>query len=275
MMIDLAKRCFASSMFVLLASCGGGGSGDSPPPDQQPQPVTLTVVVSGSGSVSSVPPGIACGADCTESYSAGTNVTLTATPATGFQFAGWNGAGCAGTGTCVVVMNAATTVTAAFSPVAIGQFALNVIVQGSGSVTSNPVGINCGSDCSETYTQGASVTLTATPQSGATFSGWSGACTGTGTCTLAMSATRTVTATFTQITRALTVTKGGTGAGTVTSTPAGISCGTDCTEPYAQGTNVTLAAAASSGSTFAGWSGAGCSGTATCVVSMTAATTGR
>ena len=273
MMIDLAKRCFASSMFVLLASCGGGGSGDTPPPDQQPQPVTLTVVVSGSGSVSSVPPGIACGADCTESYSAGTNVTLTATPAAGFQFAGWSGAGCSGTGTCVVVMNAATTVTANFLPVAAGQFALNVIVQGSGSVTSNPVGINCGSDCSETYTQGASVTLTATPQSGATFSGWSGACTGTGTCTLAMSATRTVTAIFTQITRALTVTKGGTGAGTVTSTPAGISCGTDCTEPYAQGTSVTLAAAASSGSTFAGWSGAGCSGTATCVVSMTAAAT--
>ena len=274
MLIDLAKRCFASSMIVLLASCGGGGGGgDTPPPDQQPQPVTLTVIVSGTGTVSSVPPGIACGADCTESYTAGTNVTLSATPATGFQFTGWSAAGCTGTGACVVALNAATTVTATFSPVATGQFALNVIVQGSGSVTSSPVGINCGNDCSETYAQGTSVTLTAAPQSGATFSGWSGACAGSGTCIVAMSATRTVTTTFTQITRTLTVAKGGTGAGTVTSAPAGINCGSDCSEPYAQGTSVTLTAAASAGSTFSGWSGAGCSGTGTCVVSMAAATT--
>ena len=68
----------------------------------------------------------------------------------------------------------------------------------------------------------------------------------------------------------LTVLKVGTGTGTVTSRPAGINCGTDCNEPYAPATKVTLTATAASGSTFTGWSGGGCSGTATCVVTMNA-----
>jgi hypothetical protein len=82
-----------------------------------------------------------------------------------------------------------------------------------------------------------------------------------------------VTITVTAIQRTLTVTKAGTGSGTVTSTPGGISCGSDCTENYANGTNVSLTAAAATGSTFAGWSGGICSGTSTCSVSMTAART--
>ncbi len=70
---------------------------------------------------------------------------------------------------------------------------------------------------------------------------------------------------------ALTVTKAGNGVGTVTSVPAGISCGSDCSQNYTNGTSVTLAASASAGSTFTGWSGSGCSGTGNCTVSMTAA----
>ena len=56
---------------------------------------------------------------------------------------------------------------------------------------------SCGSDCSENYTSGTSVTLTAAPASGSLFSGWGGACAGTGGCTVAMSAAKSVTATFT------------------------------------------------------------------------------
>ncbi len=68
---------------------------------------------------------------------------------------------------------------------------------GSGTVTSSDGKINCGSDCSESYTSGATVTLTATPLSGSTFGGWSGACTGTATiCTVTMTAAKTATATF-------------------------------------------------------------------------------
>ncbi|MDH4138922.1 MAG: hypothetical protein OEW09_19730, partial [Anaerolineae bacterium] len=55
--------------------------------------------------------------------------------------------------------------------------------------------------------------------------------------------------------RILTVNKAGTGTGTVTSDPAGINCGADCTEGYSDLTSVTLTATAAAGSTFAGWSG--------------------
>ena len=71
---------------------------------------------------------------------------------------------------------------------------------------------------------------------------------------------------------ALTVVRSGTGSGSVSSAPSGISCGTDCSEPYLSGTTVTLTAAPAAGSTFAGWSGA-CSGKSTCTVSLTADTT--
>jgi aryl-phospho-beta-D-glucosidase BglC (GH1 family) len=67
---------------------------------------------------------------------------------------------------------------------------------GSGTVTSSPSGINCGSTCSGNYSSGTSVTLTATAASGSTFAGWGGACTGTATCTVSMTAVRSVTATF-------------------------------------------------------------------------------
>jgi hypothetical protein len=75
------------------------------------------------------------------------------------------------------------------------------------------------------------------------------------------------------VTYALSVAKAGTGSGTVTSSPAGISCGATCTATFDSGTSITLTAAAASGSTFAGWSGGGCSGTGTCTVNINAATT--
>jgi len=68
---------------------------------------------------------------------------------------------------------------------------------GSGSVTSSPEGIDCGATCSASFNDGQLVTLVATPALGSTFSGWSGACTGTGACEVTMSQARSVTATFT------------------------------------------------------------------------------
>jgi len=69
-------------------------------------------------------------------------------------------------------------------------------------------------------------------------------------------------------TNTLTVTKSGTGSGTVTSNPSGINCGSTCSASYICGTSVTLTATAASGSTFAGWSGGGCSGTGSCNVTV-------
>lgn len=67
-----------------------------------------------------------------------------------------------------------------------------------------------------------------------------------------------------QITYTLSTSKAGTGTGTINSTPSGINCGSSCSASYTSGTNVTLTATPGSGSTFAGWSGSGCSGTGTC-----------
>jgi hypothetical protein len=148
---------------------------------------------------------------------------------------------------------------------------------GSGTITSNPAGINCGTVCSSNFAVGTSVTLTAVPAAGSYFTGWSewGGCSGTGTCTLTMNANTTVTATFNTPSASylLIVSKVGTGSGTVVGSPAGINCGATCSYTFSSGALVTLTASASSGSTFAGWSGGGCSGTGTCTVTMTAAKT--
>ncbi len=70
----------------------------------------------------------------------------------------------------------------------------------------------------------------------------------------------------------LTITKSGTGAGTVTSAPAGINCGATCIYNYDENTEVTLTAIPTGSNVFAGWSGAGgCTGTSTCVLAMTEA----
>ena len=112
---------------------------------------------------------------------------------------------------------------------------------GSGAVTSSPSGIACNPGCKASFSTGTVVTLTATPAVGSVFAGWSGACTGTGSCVVTMSQARSVIATFNLPTKqTLTVTKS-TG-GTVSSAPAGIACGTTCAHAYAYGTPVTLTA---------------------------------
>ncbi|MGB3562308.1 MAG: M12 family metallo-peptidase, partial [Thermoanaerobaculia bacterium] len=125
---------------------------------------------------------------------------------------------------------------------------------GTGTVTSEDGGIDCGSDCSETYELYTVVDLTATPGANSTFAGWSGDpdCSNN---SVNMDEDKTCTATFTLVTRSLTVDKAGTGSGTVTSSPAGINCGGDCQESYTHGTPVQLTATPASGSVFSGWSG--------------------
>jgi hypothetical protein len=234
----------------------------------QTKTLSVSTAGSGSGSVSSNPAGIDCGSTCAHAYDYGTSVTLTATPAAGSVFAGWSG-DCAGTDPCPLTMDAAKTVTATFASI---PEALIVATagSGSGSVSSSPGGIDCGSTCTHDYAYGASVTLTAAPATGSTFTGWSGACAGTGGCTVSMTEARSVTATFDLQTRTLTVTKSGSGSGSVSSSPAGISCGASCNHDYAYATSVTLTATADAGDAFTGWSGA-CSGTGACTVSMTEA----
>src|SRR5207245_6462597 len=108
--------------------------------------------------VASSPPGIDSGPLRAASYDTGTVVTLSASAASGSTFNGWSGGGCSGTGTCTVTMSAATTVTATFTR---QTFPLNVnkAGTGSGTVSSSPPGIDCGSACSASYDSGTVVTL--------------------------------------------------------------------------------------------------------------------
>jgi trimeric autotransporter adhesin len=154
-----------------------------------------------------------------------------------------------------------------------GAAALDVAVTGPGKVTSTPAGINCPETCSAILAGNSQVTLTATPNSGAVFTGWGGEiCEGTAACTFTITANDSVTANFASGGVTLTVTEAGTGSGGVTSAPSGINCPNSCSANFESGQQVTLTASAAQGSTFAGWSGAGCSGTGTCVVTVTAAT---
>jgi endoglucanase len=160
------------------------------------QTLTVTKAGAGTGTVTSAPTGINCGATCSASYANATSVTLTASAASGSTFGGWSG-GCTGTGTCTVAMTAARSVTATFNTTATTRtLTVARAGTGTGTVTSAPSGISCGATCSASYANGTSVTLTASAASGSTFAGWSGACTGTGTCTVAMTAAQSVTATF-------------------------------------------------------------------------------
>lgn len=155
------------------------------------------------------------------------------------------------------------------------QATLKVQVFGSGTVTSSPAGINCSSGtCSKAFDVGTQVTLTA---SGGTFSGW-GAFIGLGcpppgstvpTCTFTLNSDETVSAFFSAPpppppTGDVVVQLDGSGSGTVISSPAGIDCGSTCSHSFTAGSPVTLTATPAPGSTFAGWSGAGCADTGAC-----------
>src|SRR6185436_138242 len=69
---------------------------------------------------------------------------------------------------------------------------------------------------------------------------------------------------------ALTVSRVGSGAGTITSSPGGIDCGSTCTHDFGYGNEVTLTAVPAAGSSFTGWTN-GCSGTGRCTLTMTGA----
>lgn len=218
---------------------------------------TLTVAKTGSGTVTSSPPGINCGATCSAQFVSGTSVTLTATPAAGYSFGSWLG-DCTGGAGCSVILDQARSVTARFRPI------LSVTRIGPGSVSSSPAGILCEPSCSASFDLNSSVTLTATPDTGYVFQEWSGGCTGSGSCVLTMDGPKSVSARFGP---RLTVTT--VGLGTVTSTPAGITCpgNTTCGSPFQQDSTVSLAAAANANYVFRGWSGA-CTGTGACLVTM-------
>ena len=144
------------------------------------------------------------------SYAAGTVVTLTATPAAGFQFSGWSGDLSGSANPTTITMSANRTVTATFTPIGPGPFTLSVSVTGSGTVSRSPN--------QATYPAGTVVTLSATAGAGFRFVNWSGDLAGTANpATITMNANRSVVANFAQVTGGLDFALYGfaaTGAGT-------------------------------------------------------------
>ena len=155
---------------------------------------TLTVSSTGSGTVTSNDGYINCGGSCTHIYANGTTVTLTAAPSSGWSFNTWEDLGL---NPCNVTMTSSAAITAAFSQIPL-NYLLTVSSSGSGTVSSGDGYINCGASCTHSYASGTSVMLNASPASGWVFNGWSGACSGTGSCLITMNAIDSVVAAFNQ-----------------------------------------------------------------------------
>ena len=146
----------------------------------------------------------------------------------------------------------------------VGVPSVSVSVAGGSKVSSADRLIACGSKCSASYEMNSQVTLTASANSGAAFTGWTGACAGQGSvCTLSVNEALNTTANFAPLFSLVAKTAG---SGTVVSAPAAIDCGKTCSAKLVQGTRVTLTASPATGVKFNGWSGA-CTGTSlTCSV---------
>jgi len=163
---------------------------------------TVSLANGNNGRVTSEPAGLDCPGQCLQDFPEGTPLQLTATPKPGYRLAGWTGP-CAGAGvTCQFPVNGSVTVEARFELIV---HTLTVSFSGRGGIVSEPRGIKCGvfanvrsDDCSEIYLDGDQVTLKPQPEAGQVFTGWGGACQGTGECVLTLSGNMTVTATFTQ-----------------------------------------------------------------------------
>lgn len=260
------------------AGCGGEGSctlsitrANAVVATFEPLTFPLTVDRTGPGTVRSSPAGIDCGGTCAGRFVGGTSVVLHPEARPGAAFVGWGGA-CMGTGPCVLTVSSPGRVTAHFALEPQHLFVAHAGA-GVGTVASDPPGIDCGADCSQTLLPGSTVVLTARPQQGSEFLGWAGAgCRGTGPCELTVSTVSAVAAIFSPPRTLLTVRRGGSGQGAVHSLTPGIACGADCSETLRVGRAVVLFATAAPGSSFSGWSGGGCQGRGPCILVVEAAT---
>jgi len=235
---------------------------------------SLTVARTGLGSISaSEPPISRCsptGGTCAGEYDEGARITLIATPAA-HKHVKWEAGDCKAEPTAteceVEIGTSPAEVNATFPP---NTQTLTLTSVGQGSIRANSGAISSctegGGTCAGNYIEAATVTLIASPRPGQAVA-WQG-CTALpnpNTCEVEIGASETaVRATFVQITHALTIAKAGSGQGQVACN------GAPCATTYPEGTALTLTATPASRSTFAGWSGGGCSGTGACQLTLAA-----
>lgn len=218
----------------------------------------------GAGSITSDPAGISCGNLCQAFFPAGQQVALMAVPGPDRELDRWEN-DCASAGrnqVCTLTLDQARTVGARFRTPGIP---LEVTLEGGGTgvVTSDPSGIDCGVECLAGFDNNQRVTLTAAPAPLSRFAGWGGDCAPSGMmteCSIQMSQARNVSARFEGDTSEVTVSLAGGAVGTVVSTPAGIDCGAECTARFPTGQSLQLDATPGPDAVFFGWTGA-CAGT--------------
>lgn len=221
-------------------------------------------VATAGGTVTSDVPGVVCGEACVASFGAGIDVTLTPSGP-----AAWGGA-CTGSGACVVPMNRAKAVTASIGGAPLARAPLAVSRTGKGTIVSSPAGITCGDTCGVLLPIGTRMTVSALPDPGWIFAGWSGSCRGVApACEVVARAAASVAATFVEAGTQFPVAVTKVGQGTVTSKPAGIDCGRVCSRSFAAGSTLTIDAVATNRKwTFVRWDGA-CKGKkATCTIAL-------
>jgi len=156
--------------------------------------LAVTLQGSGTGVVDSDPVGIDCPGVCDSTFTDGVLVELFAQPDPGSTFTGWGG-DCSGSGACVVAMDQMRAVTATFEPTE-KPLSVELLGDGSGTISSSPIGIACPGDCDETYPEGTPVTLSVTADAGSEFLNWTGDCGGSGACVVTMDQARNVGAVF-------------------------------------------------------------------------------
>lgn len=160
----------------------------------------LVIHVSGSGAgMVTASTGFTCSTQCRQSVDA-PSLRLTASAARGSIFKGWLGA-CSGASTCDLAMDADRDVTAAFEvdegSIPPGRLSVALVGAGSGRVVSSPGGIDCpATSCSAAFAEGATLTLSAESNASSAFSGWAGACSGSGACRITVEGDVMVVARF-------------------------------------------------------------------------------
>ena len=230
--------------------------------------VQITKTGTGAGSIISMPAAIDCGSICTTQLLRDQTLLLTATPAPNSRFAGWNGL-CFGRDICA--LTARDDLNEVSAKFVLEEYTLDVSNGGQGLVVSTPPGINCGNGnmaCSARFVSGTEVVLDATPPEGYELDTWTGDCAGNASCLLSMTSNKTANVSFVPALYDLTVSVLGVGQGSVTSTPAGILCPSNCQATFAHGTAVRLTPEPAPGSQFTRWSGS-CSGTDVCELVIT------
>jgi len=189
----IAMLVGCSSVDTSQAAAPAAGSGNKGPVSR-----TISLNTTGPGAVNGA--GLSgCRGSCSFTATDGAAIALTAAPDPGAVFSGWSGA-CSGTGSCAFAASSDAQVTATFAavpPPPAGKHNLLVSKNGSGSVRSSPAGVDCGGTCAAPFDDGTVISLTATPDAGWTFAGWSGACSGTGACSVSLSSDVSVSASFT------------------------------------------------------------------------------